>query len=348
MSANTKVLVLLLLLALGAAVMYTVFTIGAIVALFLLSLLFAFILSPAVSWCERQGIPRTLSAVVVFVLFFGGVTTLLYVLAPFLYEEVSRLQEIITVGQLRRGVRDMEVFLSRQLSFLGVRRLHVAPKVEEWVGVLFDNLIGIASGVVGIVLFLVMMLISTFFLLKDSRSLKRVFVELVPNRFFEVTLNVLHKIEWSLGAYLRGILLDALAIGVLTTFALWLIDLPSFFLVGLIAAAANLVPYLGPPTAGCIAMVISVMSRGDFEQVPIIILVFSLIRLIDDAIVQPLTISASVRLHPLIIIFALLIGGQLFGIIGMLFAVPAVGVLKVFMTEVYAGMNRYRPSHESR
>ena len=347
MNVNTKVLILLLMLAVGAALLYTAFTVGAIVALFLLSMLFAFILSPAVSWCERKNLPRTPAALAVFVIFFGGLAVVAYLVAPYLYEELSRLQEIVTVGQMRRAVRDAEVFLSRQLSFLGVRRLHVAPKAEEWVGVLFDNVLNIASGVVGMVLFLVMLLISTFFLLKDSRSLKRSFVSLVPNRAFEVTLNVLHKIEWSLGAYLRGILLDAVAIGITTTLALWLIGLPSFFLVGIVAAAANMVPYLGPPTAGLIAIFISVMTRGDFTQVPLIILTFTLIRLFDDAIVQPLTISKSVRLHPLIIIFALLVGGQLFGIIGMLFAVPIVGVLKVLGTEVLAGMKIYRPEYDA-
>ena len=68
---------------------------------------------------------------------------------------------------------------------------------------------------------------------------------------------------------------------------------------------------------------------------------------LDDSIIQPLTISKSVRLHPVIIIFALLIGGQLFGIIGMLFAVPTVGVLKVITTEFSAGLKRYRPSAEA-
>lgn len=344
MSTNTKILLIILLLALGGVLVYTAFAIGAIVALFLLSLLFAFIMSPTVSFLERSGLPRTVAASVVFVLFFGGIGIAVSFISPLIYDELTRLQEIVSVGQLRRGIRDIETFLSKQLAFLGVRRLHIAPKAEEWVGTLFDNILNIASGLVGLVLFVVMMLISTFFLLKDARSIKRNLIAFVPNTFFEMSLSVLHKIEWSLGAYLRGILLDAFIIGILSTFALWLIDVPNYALIGIFAGLANLVPYLGPPTAALIASVISVASNDSFIQVPLILFVFAVIRLLDDSVVQPLTISQSVRLHPLIIIFALLIGGHLFGIIGMLFAVPTVGILKVVLSELYFGFARFRPS----
>ncbi|MDH7514776.1 MAG: AI-2E family transporter [Bacteroidota bacterium] len=340
----TRILVVLLIIALGGVLLYTMFTIGAIVALFLLSLLFAFILAPAVNAVERLHIPRTPAVLIVFTLFFGGLAFLVSIIAPFILSEIMHLQEIVSVGQMRRAVRDIEVFITRRLSFFGVRRLTLAPKVEEWVGVALDNVVNIASGVVGLVLFVVMLLISTFFLLKDARSLKKSLVRMMPNGFFETSLTILYKIERAIGDYLRGILLDAASIAVITTFALWLIDLPYYFLVGLFAGFANLVPYLGPPTAAVVAAFISIVDTGRFDQVPLIAFVFIVIRLFDDAVVQPLTISRSVRQHPLVIIFVLLIGGQLFGIIGMLFAVPVVGVIRVLGTEILAGVSASRSS----
>ncbi len=341
MTTDTKILTLLLLIAVGAVAVYTVFTIGAIVAMFMLSMLFAFILAPAVNWLEGKGLPRTVAALIMFSAALGALTLVVYILAPFIYDELVRIQDMVTTRQLRTGVRDTERFLSKQLSFLGVRRLHVAPKVEEWMGALFDNILNIASSLVGVLLFVVMTLISTFFLLKDMRSIKKNLIALVPNRFFEVSLSVFDKIDWSLGAYLRGILLDASIIGIISTLALWAFGIPSFVLIGLVAAAANLVPYLGPPTAALVASVITVATNNSFDQVPIILVIFSGIRLLDDSVIQPLTISQSVRLHPVIIIFAILIGGQLFGILGMLFAVPVVGVIKVVLSEMMKGLRRY-------
>jgi predicted PurR-regulated permease PerM len=341
MNTDTKILTLLLLIAVGAVVAYTMFTIGAIVAMFMLSMLFAFILAPAVNWLEGRGLPRALAALVMFTVALAALALVVYLVAPLIYDELVQIQKLVTERQLRTGVRDTERFLSRQLSFLGVRRLQIAPKVEEWVGALFDNILGIASGLVGLVLFIVMTLISTFFLLKDMRSIKKNLIAHVPNRFFEVSLSVFDKIDWSLGAYLRGILLDASIIGIIAALALWAFGIPSFVLIGLVAAAANLVPYLGPPTAALVASIISIATTNSFDQVPIILVIFTAIRLLDDSVIQPLTISQSVRLHPVIIIFAILIGGQLFGILGMLFAVPVVGVVKVVLSELLKGLRRY-------
>ena len=282
-----------------------------------------------------------------FLVFFGSIGLAVSLIAPIVYDEFRQLQEIVSASEVRKGIRDFEYFLGKNLSFLGIRRMPVTPKLEAWVGGIFDNILNIASGIVGLVLFVVMLMISTFFLLKDGRALKKSFIAIVPNRFFEMTLGILHKVDWSIGAYLRGIFLDALVIGVVSAVAMWLIKIPNFFLVGLVAGVFNLVPYLGPPTACLVACSISAISLGNFSQTPLIIFLFAVIRLFDDSVVQPLTIAGTVQLHPLIIIFALLIGGELFGIIGMLFAVPVAGVMKVVLSELLNGLQRFRTVHTS-
>jgi putative permease len=342
MLTNTKILIVLLLLVIAAVLVLTVYTIGAIVAIFLVALLFAFIISPAVDWLESRGAPRTVASTIMFLISFGAFAIVVYFISPLVYDQVVVLQERVSFGEMRKSIPQLEREIVHYLSFLGVKNLHLTTKIEDFISTIFDNLLGIASGIVGLMIFIVMTLISTFFLLKDGRNLKKSLIEIVPNQFFEMSLSIVHKIDWSLGAYLRGILLDAFLIGLVTTFAMWLLNIPNFALIGLVAAFANLVPYLGPPTAGLLASAISVITLNTFGQVPLILITFTLIRLLDDSIIQPLTISKSVKLHPLTIIFAILIGGQLFGILGMLFAVPVAGVVKVVVSELYFGLKRYR------
>jgi predicted PurR-regulated permease PerM len=342
MLTNTKILIVLLLLIVGALLALTVYTIGSIVAIFLLAMLFAFVIAPAVDWLESHGMPRLLASTIMFFVSLGAFIVVAYFLSPLLYDQVMVLQERVSFGEMRKSLPQFEKQLVRSLSFLGVRDLHLTTKIEDFISALFDNVLNIASGIVGLMIFVVMTLISTFFLIKDGRKLKKSLIEVVPNQFFEMSLSILHKIDWSLGAYLRGILLDAFVIGLVTTFAMWLLDIPNFYLIGMVAAFANLVPYLGPPTAALVASTISIITLGTFEQVPLILITFTLIRLLDDSLIQPLTISQSVKLHPLTIIFTILIGGQLFGIIGMLFAVPVAGVMKVVAWELYSGLKRYR------
>lgn len=339
---NTKILLVLLLVILLVLLGLTVYAIGTIVAIFLLAMLFSFIIAPAVDWLESRGLPRTLASSIMLLCSLGVLMVVLYVLAPLLYEQVLVLQNRVSFGEMRKSIPLMEKELVDFFSFLGVTNLHLTARIEDFVGGLFDNILNIASGIVGMVIFVVMTLISTFFLLKDGRRLKKAMIEIVPNQFFEMSLSIMHKIDWSLGAYLRGILLDASVIGILTTAAMYVLEVPNYILIGLVAAVANLVPYLGPPTAALVASGVSVITLGDFSQVPLILVTFTLIRLIDDSVVQPLTISQSVKLHPLTIIFTILIGGQLFGILGMLFAVPIAGVIKVVASELYFGLKRYR------
>jgi predicted PurR-regulated permease PerM len=342
MMTNTKILIVLLLLVLAALVAVTVYAIGAIVGILLVAVLFAFIVTPFVNALEGSGWNRTIASVLMFLFALGVLGVALYFISPIVYAQVADLQNRISIGELRGGLRDVEHWLSAWSTYFGAGDVALLPKMEGLVNTLVSNILDIASGLVGAVLFGVMTLISTFFLIKDGRRLKKSMIEIVPNQFFEMAMSILHKIDWSLGAYIRGILLDALVIGLLTTGAMWLLDIPNFVLIGVVAAMANMVPYLGPPTAALVASSISLISTSSFEQIPTIIVAFIIIRLLDDSIVQPLTISQTVRLHPLTIIFVILIGGQLFGILGMLFAVPVAGVVKVIASELYFGLKRYR------
>jgi predicted PurR-regulated permease PerM len=339
---NTKLLIVLLLILVVALLGVTVYSVGSIVAIFLVAMLFSFLISPMVDWLESRSMPRALAAAIMLLLSLGALMIVVYFLVPLIYDQVFALQERVSFGEMRKIIPKLEREVVRYFSFLGVKQLHLTTKFEDFISGFFDNILNIASGLLGLVIFVVMTLISTFFLLKDGRKLEKSMIEIVPNQFFEMSLSIIHKIDWSLGAYLRGIVLDALVIGLLTTFAMWLLDIPNFLLIGLVATIANLVPYLGPPTAALVASSVSIITLGTFTQVPIILATFALIRLLDDSIVQPLTISQSVKLHPLIIIFAILIGGHLFGILGMLFAVPIAGVGKVVASELYFGLKRYR------
>ena len=342
MMTNTKILIVLLLLLVGVVLAVTLYTIGAIVGILLIAILFAFIVTPFVDALEGSGWNRTIASVLMFLLVLGVIGAGLYYVSPIVFEQIVDLQDRITIGGLRGGLSEVEQWLSAWSQYFGAGEVALAPKAEEIISTVVANLPNIATGLMGLLLFAVMTLIATFFIIKDGRRLKKNMIEIVPNQFFEMALSILHKIDWSLGAYIRGILLDAFVIGLLTTLAMWLLDVPNYILIGIVAATANMVPYLGPPTAALVASSVSLIATNSFDQIPTIIVAFIIIRLLDDSIIQPLTISQTVRLHPLIIIFVILIGGHLFGILGMLFAVPVAGVVKVIVSELFFGLKRYR------
>ncbi|MEX0602155.1 MAG: AI-2E family transporter, partial [Bacteroidota bacterium] len=164
----------------------------------------------------------------------------------------------------------------------------------------------------------------------------------VPNKYFEMTMNVLNKIRRDLVGYLRGWILDSLIIGLLSMLGLWVLGVDNPILIGAIAGVANLIPYLGPVVGAVPAFLVSITQFGDFRLlVPIAVLTVA-IQTIDNIVVQPLCFSKTVDMHPLTVILVLVVGNQLMGIVGMLFAIPIATILKVSVRETYWGLKNYR------
>ncbi len=162
------------------------------------------------------------------------------------------------------------------------------------------------------------------------------------NRYFEVTLYLLHKLNVQVGNFLRGQFIDATIVGLLAMFALWLVGIKYFFLIGLFTGLANLIPYFGPLAGAGLAIVLSILQTGGFEMSLYVILAFTVIKLLDDAFIQPLVVAKSVDMNPLTVLLVILIGGKLFGILGMLLSVPIAGLIKVVVRESIMNYRKYR------
>ena len=152
----------------------------------------------------------------------------------------------------------------------------------------------------------------------------------------------MHKINIQVGNYLRGQVLDATIVGILATGALWLLGIKYFLIIGLFAGIANIIPYFGPITGAIIAIIVSVLQTGDFHLASYVIVAFIIIKLIDDTIVLPMVMSKSVHISPLTVLLAIMIGGQLFGVLGMLLSIPVAGFIKVIVHERITNYRRCR------
>jgi predicted PurR-regulated permease PerM len=172
--------------------------------------------------------------------------------------------------------------------------------------------------------------------------MKKAFIYLIPNRYFEMVLNVIHKIDQQLGWYLRGQFTEAFVVGLLSVTALWLLDVQYFIIIGVFAGLANLIPYIGPVAGAVPAIIVTLVNGSSPIRLLYIVIAFTIVQIIDNVVLQPLVLSKSVNLHPLIIVFAVLIGGQFFGVLGMLLAVPAAGIMKVTSSELYEGIRKFK------
>jgi len=199
------------------------------------------------------------------------------------------------------------------------------------------------GGVLSGITFLVIVPLVLFFLLAEGRSIKRGLIEVIPNQYFEMVLNLLDRIDQQLGGYIRGMVMSVMIVSMLSMLGLRIIGLNDYLVVGTIAGVANIIPYLGPLIgilAGTIAAVLQYSTLGWATILPVVI-VFLTVQLMDNVFVQPVVVARSVNLHPLIVIFVVLVGSQMFGAVGMLLAVPLTAVLKVSIQTVYESLRSY-------
>ena len=313
-----------------------------IVKVLIVSALLAYVLDPLATSLESRGLSRTAATAVIFAMILVLAATSYSIFLPILTAEIEGLKEGFNIEQAELVISRFESFLEAKLAFLGVQNLDLVNKVQnstsrvgEW---LFTHILDAASLIMSIVIipFIV------FFLLKDGRQFKKALVSIMPNRYFELSLYLLYKLDLQVGNFLRGQMLDATVVGIMAVFGMWLIGLNYFVIIGIFAGLANLIPYFGPITGAFVAVVVSILQTGSYHLALYVIIAFTVIKLIDDTCVLPLVMGKSVHIHPLMVLLAILIGGKLFGILGMLLAVPITSFFKVIIHESILNYRRYK------
>lgn len=207
---------------------------------------------------------------------------------------------------------------------------------------IFDTISIVLSSLLSIVAVLVIVPFITFFILKDYRRIMQAMLQPVPNKYFEMAYYILKKVSLRLGLFVRAWIFDATFVGVMIGFGFYFIGVPNALPLGVIAGLGHLIPYFGPIIGGIPAIFVSIVQYGDLSQVPLIMLVVLITYSLDNGFVQPYVFGKSVDMHPIAIILLIISGGALFGLFGMLLAVPIATVIKTFLKEIYFAKKNYK------
>lgn len=254
------------------------------------------------------------------------------------------------------GLTAQEVTLSNVAAAIERRVRAVAPvergAITRGAAEALNKLLGeeritaIAGSIVGVFtnIFYAVLVIPfvAFFFLKDGTEIRRSLLRLVPNRYFELTLALMEKIETNIGRYFRGLMLQILAIAVVATILLYIVGLEYAIAVGIFTGLANTIPYFGPLMGFLAGTLVGIVQTGDFSLVFGIVIAMLLTQVADNVIFQPYIFSRAARTHPLLILFAVLIGAQIAGIVGMLVAIPVMTIIRVTVEELLWSLRNYR------
>lgn len=339
-------------LAVGVAVLTAVSVLllyrplAVVIAPLLLALLIVYLLDPIVSALRRRGVPRFFGTLLAYLLVIAVVVGGGFALAPavggqlqdFARDAPDLGDRLVEQTEALGGQLGVEVDpSSMQIPALAdqVQGFVAQAENRDFMLAVLGGLSGLARGALFLLVALLLGPIIAFYTLVDLPNLRRMTRNLVPPERRAEVSEVSAKLGRVVGGFVRGQLLIALAIGVGTAVSLGLVGLPYWLLVGVIAGIANVIPLLGPFVAGAIGVTIAFVTEGLGFAV-LVAAVMTAVQQLDGQMMSPLIFGRTVRVHPLMVLLGLLIGGSLYGIFGMLVVVPLIAGVKVVVQHLWA------------
>lgn len=302
----------------------------------LLALVGALLLSPAVNWLERRGLSRILATILLF-LISGAIIIGLTVYATQTIQSEwdgfrQKAPELFHTSIER--MREWEQKIKQRAPFLSATEPTKA--VLEWgenTGRWFVDNGAKLAGSLATWIFIAPFL--TFVLLTEGLQMRRQFYSLVPNRYFESFFLVTNDILTSISDYLRAKLLEALLVGLLTGIGLWIVGAPYAVVLAAVAGITNILPYVGPLIGAAPGLLIAVFDPHSAHLLVPITLVYAVANAIDTVVIFPLIVAKLVNLHPMILISAVIVGQQYYGLVGMLLSIPLAASMKVILQQMH-------------
>ncbi|MEE9552253.1 MAG: AI-2E family transporter [Gammaproteobacteria bacterium] len=343
-----------LVLTCGVLGCWLIYLLAPILTPFLVGALLAYLGDPIVDQLERLKLSRTLAVIIVFACMLFAGLVLLLILIPLIEGQLSSF-----FNKLPRFVIWLQdTLIPRLTSLFGLELENIDLSeikqsiTNNWqdVGSILSQLIIKVSQsgkvVIAWLVYLVLIPIVTFYLLRDWDILVARIHELMPRRHVSVITRLARECDEVLDEFLHGQLLVMLGQGIIYTIGLWIVGLEFALLIGMLAGLVSFVPYLGFVVGFSVASIAVLMQYHDLVHLVYVALVFGVGQAIEGMLLSPILVGDRIGLHPVAVIFAVMAGGQLFGFFGVLLALPVAAIIVVllrYLREQYLVSSFYTP-----
>ncbi|WP_404453148.1 AI-2E family transporter [Virgibacillus necropolis] len=301
---------------------------------FLLSLFIAYLLYPIVQRIHSLNIPKGLAILIIYVLFFGGIIFAVNRIYPLFVMQLTdlseQLPEFITtykkwIYQLYESTAFLPEMVHDKMDGLFL-------KIESGMENMVSKLVTSITKIFDIIIVITVIPVLVFYFLKDTKRIKDWLKKWIPSKYHQRAHEVLYSIDKSLGNYIRGQLLVSLFVSITTFTCFYFLDLKYALVLAIIMGVTNFIPYFGPIIGALPALAIALTVST--KLVLFVLLTVFVIQLIESNLLSPYIVGKSIHIHPVAIIFALLVGGKIGGVIGLLLAVPLLTICNEIVKQV--------------
>lgn len=305
----------------------------------ILAVALAFVINPLVSVVSRITIgpnklhlPRVLVIFISFIIaILGGVLVIAFVALPLVKEVnnlASNLPTIMT--SIREWMFDIQRLLPEDINSLINQTLN---SLENFVITLISNIIKNMVDTLSNAVQLIVVPFLSFYLLKDWQSIRSNIIKILPHSYKDNVENYLNDVAFMLSAYVRGIFKMCCITGTVVSIMTYSMDIEYSLVLGLLAGIGETLPILGPAFAIMPAVVLTIAYSP--HMIVKVLIFYAFYYVLDSNVFIPKVMGEAIKLHPVVILFTLLVGGKLFGVLGMIFAVPATAFFKISFEHIF-------------
>ncbi|MBU9706351.1 AI-2E family transporter [Paenibacillus sp. AK121] len=301
-----------------------------------------YLLNPLVDVLERNKVKRVYSIVVLFLLIIGIIAIVVTSVVPVIRDQIQGLIQNVPAytEQVKQQFERLigSNFVNQFQNTIQIDPSELASKTSEKLSGFINNAWTGVGSFLGVITETVLAIATVpfilFYLLKDGRKLPQWILKMLPPMFRKETDRIMTEMNHQVSSYIRGQIIVSFCIGVLLYIGYLIIGLDYSLTLAVIASFTSVVPYLGPVIAITPALIVAIVTS------PIMLLkmviVWTVVQLIEGKFISPQIMGKSLRVHPITIIFVILTAGNLFGVVGIVLAVPGYAVLKVIVTHLFS------------
>ncbi|MEO6103281.1 MAG: AI-2E family transporter [Pseudoxanthomonas sp.] len=326
--------------AVGLGALWLLWLLSPILTPFAVAALLGWLGDPLVDRLQLAGRSRNTAVILVFTLMALLLALVLIILVPLIEGQISTLIKSLPGYQLwftGVAIPWLEARTGMQIAtWLDLSHLMELMRSNwERAGGVATTVLGYVSrsgfALIGMLTSIVLIPVITFFFLRDWDLLVGRVASMIPRDHIDTVSRLARESSDVLGGFLRGQFLVMVILGVMYGIGLWAVGLDLGILIGIIAGLLTFVPYLGPASGLILGVLAALMQYGDWKHIAGVLAVFGIGQVIESYWLTPKLVGDRIGLHPVAVIFAVLAGGQLFGFLGMLLALPMAAVVNVLL-----------------
>ncbi|MFH0854685.1 MAG: AI-2E family transporter [bacterium] len=313
--------------------LWFLYYIKGIIGIFLIALLLTAALKPIIDLLEKKKIPRGFGISIVYLLLFGIITGVFILILPPMVRQLSQLVEKfpVYIDKISQSIGTIKKYSINHGWIANLNKIsaNLEENLTKFAGNIFTGISSIFGGVTSFIFILVI----AFYMTLEKNAMERIGNLVIPPKYKDKILRITQQLDEKIGLWVRGQLTLMVIIGIFAFLGLSILKVDYALTLGLIAGLTEVIPYLGP-ILGAIPAIFLAFAQSPYKALLVIILYF-IMQQIENNILEPKIMQKAVGLNPIIIIFALLIGAKIAGILGIILAIPVTTSIIILIKEFY-------------